>query len=91
MKPLHLTLGALVAVGAVLALGALAPAFAQKGQQAKTPDNFAYDIQNGKRVPKANRIAAAGGGWKEESKSGNCVTVREQTSPGEYREVRKCD
>ncbi len=91
MKPLHLTIGAVAAAAAVLAFGAWSPALAQKGKSAKLPSSFPYDIQNGKRVPKADRIVAADGSWKEQAKSGNCVTVREMTSPGEYREVRKCD
>lgn len=92
MKPLHLTLGAAAAV-AVLALGAWAPALAQKGGkgQAKVPDSWAYEIRNGRRVPKGNRVQAADGSWKEELKDDNCQTVREQTASGEYREVRKCD
>jgi hypothetical protein len=90
MKPLHLGLGAVAAAAAVVAFGAWSPALAQKAKSAKLP-GFPYEIQNGKRVPKADRIVAADGSWKEEAKSGNCVTVREMAAPGEYREVRKCD
>jgi hypothetical protein len=91
MKPLHLTVGAAAAV-AVLALGAWAPALAQKAKAtAKTPGNFSYEIRNGRRVPKAARVQAADGSWKEEVKSGNCSTVRQQSPSGEYREARKCD
>jgi hypothetical protein len=90
MKPLHLTVGAAAAV-AVLALGAWAPALAQKAKAAKTPSNFSYEIRNGRRVPKANRVQAADGSWKEEVRDGNCSTVRQQSPSGEYREVRKCD
>jgi hypothetical protein len=91
MKPLHLTVGA-AAVVALLALGAWGPALAQKAKiTAKTPSNFSYDIQNGRRVPKANRVKAADGSWKEEVRSGNCSTVREQSPSGEYREARKCE
>jgi hypothetical protein len=93
MKPLHLTLGAFAAAAAVLALGGWAPALAQKGGKngAKTPETFSYEIRNGRRVPRGNRVASPDGSWKEEVKDGPCVTVREQTAPGEYREVRKCD
>jgi hypothetical protein len=92
MKPLHLTIGAVAVAAAAVALGAWAPALAQKGGKgAKVPDSWAYELKNGKRVPKANRIVASDGSWKEEAKDGPCVMVREQTGPGEYREVRKCD
>lgn len=91
MKPLHLTVGAAAAV-AVLALGAWAPALAQKAKaSAKTPSHFSYEIRNGRRVPKASRVQASDGSWKEEVRSGNCSTVRQQGPSGEYREVRKCD
>ena len=92
MKPLHLTLGAIAAGAALLALGAWSPALAQKPGKAetKTPESWSYEVRNGKRVPRGNRVTAADGSWKEESKSGDCVTVREKTSSGEYREVRKC-
>ena len=91
MKPLHLTVGAAAAV-AVLALGAWAPALAQKAKASvKTPSHFSYEIRNGRRVPKANRVRAADGSWKEEVRDGNCSTVRQQGPSGEYREVRKCD
>lgn len=93
MKRLHLMLGAAAAVAAVVALGGWAPAFAQKSgkAQAKVPDSWSYKIENGRRVPKGNRIEASDGSWKEELKSGPCQTVREKTASGEYREVRKCD
>lgn len=93
MKPLHLTLGAVAAVAAaaLLAFGAWSPAFAQKAKSAKTPDSFSYEIRNGRRVPKDNRILAADGSWKAESKSGECSTVRQMTPSGEYRETRKCE
>lgn len=92
MKPLHLALGVFALGAAVLALGAWSPAVAQKMKEvAKTPDSFAYEIRNGRRVPRANRIQAADGSWKEEAKDGPCVTVREQDAAGVYREVRKCD
>ena len=91
MKPLHLTIGALAVAATGVALTAWAPALAQKAEKgAKLPDGWAYELRNGKRVPKAQRVVAPDGSWKEEVNHGPCVTVREQTAPGEYREVRKC-
>ena len=96
MKPLHLTIAAGAALGVALALGAFAafaPAQAQQqpAKQANTPDNFSYEIVNGRRVPRGKRVTAADGSWKEEIREGTCSTVKEKTASGEYREVRKCD
>jgi len=92
MKPLHLTLavGGLVAV--VIAVGALSPAFAQRGEaEAKTPANWSYQIVNGRRVPRGNRVTAADGSWREEVRDGACTTVRTMSAAGEYRETRECN
>ena len=93
-KKVQLTLaaGALAAV-AVLALGAFGnPAFAQRGDsQAKTPSNWSYQIVNGRRVPRGNRVTAADGSWREELRDGACVTIRTMSAAGEYRETRQCD
>ena len=93
MKPLHMTLAAAAAVAVVLALGVVTPALAQKTAKSdvKTPDGWSYRIENGRRVPKGNRVTAADGSWREEIRDGSCVTVKEKTASGEYREVRKCD
>lgn len=92
MKPMQLTIGAavLAALGIALALGT--PALAQKGAKpdAKTPDSWSYDIRDGRRVPKAKRVTAADGSWREEIRDGECVTIREKTKKGEYRETRHC-
>lgn len=72
-----------------LAAGPVAAAIADPVK--KTPDNFSYDIKNGKRVPKGgNRVTNADGSWREERKDGDCVIVREKTASGEYRETRSC-
>jgi hypothetical protein len=91
IKPVHLLLTAAVAVVASLALGAWAPAFAQRGPDAKTPDNWAYKIENGRRVPKGQRVTNPDGSWREEIRDGGCVTRKEMSAAGEYRETRKCD
>ena len=57
-----------------------------------TPKNWNYEIKDGKRVPKGgNRIVNADGSWREESRQGSCVTVKEKTANGEYKETRRCD
>ncbi|HEX8366230.1 MAG TPA: hypothetical protein VF603_13195 [Allosphingosinicella sp.] len=92
MKPLHLTLAVGGAVALVLAIGALSPAFAQRGvAEAKTPANWSYEIRNGRRVPRGNRVTQPDGSWREEVRDGACVTVRTMSASGEYRETRQCN
>ncbi len=79
-----LTLGA-----AALVATAASAAYAQANQS--TPNGWNYEIKDGKRVPKAERKVNADGSWREESKQGTCVTVKEKTPTGEYKESRRCD
>ncbi len=83
----------------VLGIGALAlaataatAAYAQAttGDQ-QTPKNFNWEIKDGKRVPKGNRQVNADGSWREEIRQGKCVTIKEKSAAGEYKETRKCD
>ena len=90
IRPAHVLLTAAVALVASVALGAWSPAFAQRGE-AKTPDNWAYKLENGRRVPKGNRVNNPDGSWREEIRDGACVTLKEMSASGEYRETRKCD
>jgi len=78
----------LAGVAVVAAGGFAAAAVAQNVQ---TPRNFSYEIKDGKRVPKANRVTNKDGSWREEIRQGNCVTVKEMTASGEYKETRQCD
>ena len=78
-------------VAAALALSVGAPAAAMEpAKSGKTPANWSWEIKNGKRVPKAERVTHADGSWTEELKQGNC-TVTRTGRDGEVREVRKCD
>ena len=56
-----------------------------------TPKGWNYEIRDGKRVPKGNRVVNADGSWREEVRQGSCVTLKEKTASGEYRETRRCD
>ena len=68
------------------------PALAQsRGQDQQTPRGWSYEIKDGKRVPKANRVTSSDGGWREELKQGNCVTIKERSASGEYKETRQCN
>lgn len=80
----------LLTVGAIaLAATAASAALAQPGQS--TPNNWSYEIKDGKRVPKADRKVNADGSWREEVRQGTCVTIKEKTPSGEYKESRRCD
>jgi len=57
----------------------------------QTPRGWNYEIKDGKRVPKSNRETKADGSWREEIRQGNCVTVKEKTAAGEYKETRQCN
>ena len=83
----------------VLGVGALAfaataasAAYAQAtaGDQA-TPKGFNWEIKDGKRVPKGNKQVNADGSWREEIRQGKCVTVKEKSADGVYKESRRCD
>jgi len=77
-----------VALGATAAYAAAPPAQPQNEQ---TPKGWSYDLRNGQRVPKGNRVTNPDGSWREELKQGNCVTVKEKSATGEYKETRQCN
>ncbi|MCL6729232.1 hypothetical protein [Sphingomonas hankyongi] len=72
------------------AVALVATAGTANAQNQSTPRGWNYEIKDGKRVPKANRVTNADGSWREESKQGKCVTVKERTAAGEYKETRQC-
>ena len=74
--------------GIVLTVGY---AGAASAQAQSTPKNWNYEIRDGKRVPKAQRQSNADGSWREEVRQGNCITIKEKTATGEYKETRRCD
>ena len=80
------------AAALLAAAGFAAPALAQsRGQDQQTPRGWSYEIKDGKRVPKGNRVTNADGSWREELKQGNCVTIKERSAAGEYKETRQCN
>ena len=89
MKTIWISAAAGVIAG--LGLSAVASAQSSSGQTQSTPKGWNYEIKDGKRVPKGNRKVNADGSWREEIRVGKCVTVKEKTSAGEYRESRRCD
>jgi hypothetical protein len=80
--------GAISGVAIGLASVAQAQASAQPPQ---TPHNWNYEGRDGKRVPKSNRVTNADGSWREEVRQGNCVTIKERSASGEYKETRQCN
>jgi hypothetical protein len=79
-------LSAMAAIGLVTAPLAAAP------DPQATPKGWAYDIKDGKRVPKTSgRVAAADGSWKEETRKGACTETKEMSAQGELRITRQCD
>ena len=77
---------------AVIAAAGLATAAVAQAQNQTTPRGWNYEIRDGKRVPTAgNRVTQPDGSWREEVRQGNCVTVKERTASGEYKETRQCN
>lgn len=56
-----------------------------------TPKSWNWEIKDGKRVPKGNRQVAADGSSREEVRVGSCVTIKEKSPDGVYKESRRCD
>ena len=79
-------------IGAVaVAVGAFATAAFAQGQSQQTPKDWSYEIKDGKRVPKGNRVTNPDGSWREEVRQGNCITIKERSASGEYKETRQCN
>jgi Spy/CpxP family protein refolding chaperone len=78
-------------IGAVALCAMAAYATAAAAQSQQTPKGWNYEIKDGKRVPKGNRVTNPDGSWREEVRQGNCVTIKEKSAQGEYRETRQCD
>lgn len=80
-------------VGALaLAATAASAAYAQASpNDVATPKNFNWEIKDGKRVPKGTKQVNADGSWREEIRQGKCITIKEKSAAGEYKETRKCD
>ena len=79
----------LLAIGAATLVATAASA--AYAQARPTPNSWNYEIKDGKRVPKAERKVNADGSWREEVRQGECITIKEKTASGEYKESRRCD
>jgi spermidine/putrescine-binding protein len=66
-------------------------ASAQSQQQTPRGFNWSYD-KDGKRIPKpSSRVTNADGSWREVVRQGKCITIKEKTAAGEYRETQQCN
>jgi len=79
------------ALGGAALLAGVGVASTADAQNRPTPKGWNYEIKDGKRVPKAQRQTNADGSWREELRQGNCITIKEKTATGEYKETRRCD
>ena len=76
-------------LGTFAVAGALGFAGAAVAQA--VPKNWNYEIKDGKRVPKGERVTNPDGSWREETRQGKCITIKEKSPAGEYKETRRCD
>ena len=78
-------------LGAAACVAAVGFATAAYAQNQQTPKGWNYEIKDGKRVPKGNRVTNPDGSWREEVRQGNCITIKERSASGEYKETRQCN
>ena len=83
----------MLVLGVVTAMAAASFAGVASAQgQPQTPKSWSYTLdKNGQRVPKGNRVTNPDGSWREEVRQGNCVTIKERSASGEYKETRQCN
>jgi hypothetical protein len=77
--------------GAIALAATAGYATAAAAQNQQTPKGWSYEIRDGKRVPKGNRVTNPDGSWREEVRQGSCVTIKERSAAGEYKETRQCN
>lgn len=81
-----------MSVFGAVALAAAGVASGAAAQSQSTPKGWNYELRDGKRVPKSgNRQVNPDGSWREEIRQGNCVTIKERSASGEYKETRQCN
>src|SRR5947209_18442563 len=83
--------GLVLGFGCALACQA-SVAEAQPAVPRQTPKTWTYDVdKHGNRVARDNRLVNPDGSWREEIRQGNCVTVKERSATGVYKETRQCN
>ena len=82
----------MLVLGGILLVAGAGFATVAGAQSQSTPRGWNYEIRDGKRVPKSgDRVTNPDGSWREEVRQGNCVTVKEMSKNGEYKETRQCN
>ncbi|NNC47704.1 MAG: hypothetical protein HKO13_04640 [Sphingomonas sp.] len=81
----------LIPVAIIAGIALVWPAFAASQDRPRTPQNWDYEIVDGKRVPKAKRTVNPDGSWREEKRDGKCIEIKEMSAAGELKITRKCD
>ena len=76
---------------AVLALAGSAALAEPTSADQPTPKGWNYEIKDGKRVPKGDRVTNPDGSWHEQIRQGNCTTLKDMSASGELKITRKCD
>jgi len=75
----------------ITSLGMTSMASAQPAPP-QTPRNWTYEVdKRGNRVARNMRETRPDGSWREEIRQGNCVTIKERSATGEYKESRQCN
>jgi hypothetical protein len=71
----------------------VAPSLASaQSAPAQIPKGWSYQVDSrGNRIARNNRVVKPDGSWREEIRQGNCVTIKERSATGEYRETRQCN
>lgn len=90
MMRISKTVAVLGGIAVAAAFGFATAAAAQAASQS-TPKTWNYEIKDGKRVPKGERVTNPDGSWREEVRQGKCITIKEKSPSGEYKETRRCD
>jgi hypothetical protein len=83
-----------VAVLGTIAVAAAVAGYATAAAAQATapiPKTWNWEIRDGKRVPKGERVTNPDGSWREEVRQGKCITIKEKSAAGEYKETRRCD
>jgi hypothetical protein len=81
-----------VMTGLALAAPSFLSAALAQSEPPRTPKNWSYEVdQRGNRIARNNRVTNPDGSWREEVRQGNCVTIKERSATGEYKESRQCN
>lgn len=80
----------LLALGSATA--ALSSAAPDQPAPPQTPKGWRYQVDpRGNRIARNDRVVRPDGSWREEVRQGNCVTIKERSATGEYKETRQCN